>query len=229
MSPDGDEGFPGRLDRHRHVHAERGQPAARLRGRNGSRGRARPSSTSPTTPTSTSPARARARSRSTSCSCTPPATRRSTPTSIPTGELAPVDGDAVRLPDADGDRRAHGDAGDQQLRRAGGYDHNFVLDGAAGDAPGGGAGLAAGRPSPGSGRVLEVLTTSPACSSTRATTSTARCAARAGGSTGRATRSAWRRSTSRTRRTSRTSPPPCCARSETFRTSTVYRFTTDRR
>ena len=51
-----------------------------------------------------------------------------------------------------------------------------------------------------------------ASSSTRATSSTGRCTARAAASTARETACAWRPSTSRTRRTSRTSPRPSSAR-----------------
>ena len=76
-------------------------------------------------------------------------------TSIPTGELASVAGTPLdfRTPTRLGERI---DEPHEQLRNAGGYDHNFVLDGAAG----------ALRPAarvhePVSGRVLEVLTTEP--------------------------------------------------------------------
>ena len=50
------------------------------------------------------------------------------------------------------------DADDEQLRFGGGYDHNFVIDGYTGD----GSLLTAARVyDPGSGRVMEVLTTVP--------------------------------------------------------------------
>ena len=57
---------------------------------------------------------------------TPIASRRSTTTLIPTGELAPVDGTPFdfRKPTAIGARI---DADHEQLRRGDGYDHNFVL------------------------------------------------------------------------------------------------------
>jgi aldose 1-epimerase len=76
-------------------------------------------------------------------------------TSIPTGELAPVAGTPFdfRAPERIGARINHDD---EQLRITGGYDHNFVLDRADGSpAP------AARALEPGSGRVLEVLTTEP--------------------------------------------------------------------
>jgi len=58
-------------------------------------------------------------------------------TLIPTGEIEPVAGTPLEF------RKlthigARIDADDQQLKRAGGYDHNFVLNGAAGDLPRGG-------------------------------------------------------------------------------------------
>ncbi|MFN8575077.1 MAG: galactose-1-epimerase [Gemmatimonadaceae bacterium] len=74
---------------------------------------------------------------------------------IPTGELAPVAGTPFdfRTPTRIGERI---DATDEQLRRGGGYDHNFVLT----NAP---AGLrhAASVWEPTSGRTLEVWTTEP--------------------------------------------------------------------
>jgi aldose 1-epimerase len=76
-------------------------------------------------------------------------------TLIPTGELAPVEGTAFdfRAPAAIGARIADADP---QLARGGGYDHNFVLP-----ADGGRHGPAARVHEPVSGRVLEVLTTEP--------------------------------------------------------------------
>lgn len=74
---------------------------------------------------------------------------------IPTGVIAPVNDTPFdfRAPHTIGDRidRAH-----EQLRFAGGYDHNFVLD-----APAGSLALAARVFEPQSGRILEVLTTEP--------------------------------------------------------------------
>jgi aldose 1-epimerase len=83
------------------------------------------------------------------------------PTSIPTGELAPVEGTPFdfRTPAPVGARWRQGH---EQLAHAGGYDHNFVLDGVAGGAPErDGLGLAAVVRDPGSGRVLEVWTDQP--------------------------------------------------------------------
>jgi aldose 1-epimerase len=82
-------------------------------------------------------------------------------TSIPVGELAPVDGTPFdfRTPTPVGARWREGH---EQLARAGGYDHNFVLDGVGGGAPEReGVGLAAVVRDPGSGRVLEVWTDQP--------------------------------------------------------------------
>jgi aldose 1-epimerase len=75
---------------------------------------------------------------------------------IPTGELAPVDGTAM---DFRGARPIGADlrVGDEQLVRAQGYDHNWVLD----PPPGDGQRLAARAHEPGSGRVLEVWTDQP--------------------------------------------------------------------
>jgi aldose 1-epimerase len=74
---------------------------------------------------------------------------------IPTGELRPVAGTPFdfREPAAIGARI---DADDEQVRRGGGYDHNFVLRGEAGTLR-----LAARVVERQSGRVLEVLTTEP--------------------------------------------------------------------
>ena len=74
---------------------------------------------------------------------------------IPTGELRAVKGTPFdfRTPTAMGARI---DAKDPQLELAGGYDHNFVLNGEAGNLR-----LVARVSEPRSGRVLEVLTTEP--------------------------------------------------------------------
>jgi len=74
---------------------------------------------------------------------------------IPTGELRAVEGTPFdfRQPTAIGARI---DTKDEQLALAGGYDHNFVLDGALGVLR-----PAARVVEAGSGRVLEVLTTEP--------------------------------------------------------------------
>jgi len=74
---------------------------------------------------------------------------------IPTGELKSVEGTPFdfRTPTAIG---ARVNATDEQLKRAGGYDHNFVIDGAPGTLR-----LAARVTEPTSGRVLEVSTTEP--------------------------------------------------------------------
>ena len=76
---------------------------------------------------------------------------------IPTGELRPVAGTPFdfRWPRAVG---AEIDAGAPQLACAGGYDHCFVLDRPAGDAA---LRFAARLAEPESGRVLEVFTTEP--------------------------------------------------------------------
>jgi aldose 1-epimerase len=75
---------------------------------------------------------------------------------VPTGELRSVDGTPFdfRRPTAIGARIG---APDEQLARAGGYDHSFVLDRTTAEelAP------AARLFEPGSGRVLEILTTEP--------------------------------------------------------------------
>lgn len=76
-------------------------------------------------------------------------------TLIPTGEIAPVEGTPLdfRKPERIGSRI---DADDTQLARAGGYDQNFVLD-RSDD----GVELAARVTDPASGRMLEVRTTQP--------------------------------------------------------------------
>jgi aldose 1-epimerase len=74
---------------------------------------------------------------------------------IPTGELAPVEGTPFdfRQPVAIGARIG---ADDEQIKRGGGYDHNFVLNGEMGTLR-----KVAAVYEPGSGRVLEILTTEP--------------------------------------------------------------------
>ena len=76
---------------------------------------------------------------------------------IPTGEFRHVEGTPFdfRTPTRIGERI---DAGEEQLRIAGGYDHNFVLDDWTGD---GALRLAARLRDPNSGLALEVLTTEP--------------------------------------------------------------------
>jgi aldose 1-epimerase len=76
-------------------------------------------------------------------------------TLIPTGELRPVSGTPLdfRQPTAIGARI---EQEDEQLRLAGGYDHNFVLDNLNGELV-----LAAKVHEPTTGRVLEVYTTEP--------------------------------------------------------------------
>ncbi len=77
------------------------------------------------------------------------------PTLIPTGEMRPVAGTPFdfRQPTAIGARIA---ADDEQLKRGGGYDHNFVLRGKMGELR-----LVARVTEPKSGRMLEVYTTEP--------------------------------------------------------------------
>jgi aldose 1-epimerase len=74
---------------------------------------------------------------------------------IPTGELRSVDGTPFdfRRPHTIGERI---EVDDQQLKFGKGYDHDFVLNGSAGTLR-----LAARVIEPGSGRVMEVLTTEP--------------------------------------------------------------------
>jgi aldose 1-epimerase len=75
-------------------------------------------------------------------------------TLIPTGEIAPVEGTPFdfRRPAAIGSRI---DADNEQLRRGGGYDHNFVLNG------GPGLRQVARAVDPSTGRTLDVATTEP--------------------------------------------------------------------
>lgn len=75
---------------------------------------------------------------------------------IPTGELAPVDGTPFDFREATPIGARIRDGGDEQIRIGRGYDHNFVIDGAAGTL----------RPvlrleDPVSGRVLEIDSTAP--------------------------------------------------------------------
>lgn len=75
---------------------------------------------------------------------------------IPTGELAPVAGTPLDFTRAKPIGRDI-DADHPQIRRAGGYDHNYVLDRADGE----GRTLAARVTEPDSGRVLELWTEAP--------------------------------------------------------------------
>ena len=76
---------------------------------------------------------------------------------IPTGEIVPVEGTPLDFRKA----KAIGkdiDSDDEQMKFAGGYDHNFVIDGYKGD---GSLLTAAEVYDPATGRVMEVLTTVP--------------------------------------------------------------------
>jgi aldose 1-epimerase len=78
---------------------------------------------------------------------------------IPTGEVLPVEGTPLDFRDGlpDGQRiGARIDADHPQIRKAGGYDHNWVLNGDAGRLR-----LAAQVYEPGSGRLMTVYTTEP--------------------------------------------------------------------
>ena len=76
---------------------------------------------------------------------------------IPTGEIVSVEGTPFDFREGKPIGRDI-DSDDEQMRFGGGYDHNFVIDGYTGD----GSLLTAGEVyDPGSGRVMEVLTTLP--------------------------------------------------------------------
>lgn len=77
-------------------------------------------------------------------------------TLIPTGELRPVQGTPFDFRTATTIGARIDDAADEQLQRAGGYDHCFVVDGEPGTLR-----PAASVYEPVSGRTLEVLTTEP--------------------------------------------------------------------
>lgn len=76
-------------------------------------------------------------------------------TLIPTGELMSVEGTPFdfRQPTAIGDRI---DAADEQIQFGGGYDHNFVINGKAGELR-----LCAEVKEPTSGRIMQVFSTEP--------------------------------------------------------------------
>lgn len=78
------------------------------------------------------------------------------PTLIPTGELRPVAGGPFDFREASPVGPHLREAGDEQIRIGKGIDHNFVLNGEAGTLR-----RAARIEEPASGRVLEILTTSP--------------------------------------------------------------------
>jgi aldose 1-epimerase len=77
------------------------------------------------------------------------------PTLIPTGEMARVEGTPFDFRKAT-PIGARIESADEQLKRGGGYDHNYVLRGKAGELR-----LVARVVEPGSGRALEVFTTEP--------------------------------------------------------------------
>ena len=82
-------------------------------------------------------------------------------TSIPLGDPVPVEGTPFDFTTST-PIGARWRQGDDQLAFAGGYDHNYCLDGADGGAPvQDGLALAAAVTEPGSGRVLEVWTDQP--------------------------------------------------------------------
>ena len=151
------------------------------------------------------------------------------PTLIPTGEIAPVAGTPFDFRNADRDRRAHPRRTSSSCVIGRGYDHNWVLNRAE---PGRHV-ADPGRARPRSRQRTRRSRSAPpsrASSSTPATSSTARSSARAATCTGRATGSRSRPSTTRTRRTTRTSPRPCSgpARCTTRRRSTSCRRRTRR-
>jgi aldose 1-epimerase len=78
------------------------------------------------------------------------------PTLIPTGELRPVEGTPFDFREASPVGPHLREAGDEQIRIGKGIDHNFALNGEAGTLR-----RAARIEEPGSGRVLEIFTTSP--------------------------------------------------------------------
>ena len=149
-------------------------------------------------------------------------------TSIPTGEVAPVEGTVFdfRTPTPVGARWREGD---EQLAHVGGYDHNYVLDGVAGGAPErDGLGLAAVARDPGSGRVLEVWTDQPGVQ----VYSGNHLSGQLRGKAGRLYRAGdalcletqhYPDSPNRP-----TFPSTVVGPQQTFRTSTVFRLTTDR-
>ncbi len=89
---------------------------------------------------------------------------------IPTGELKPVAGSVFDFTRPRAIGQSIRDGRDPQIVIGRGYDHNFVLDAGRTAQPK----LAARVEDPVSGRVLEVLSTEPACNSIRATSSTGR-------------------------------------------------------
>ena len=133
---------------------------------------------------------------------------------IPTGELAAVTGTPMDLLLSGRSARPCATVEeDEQVRRAaGGFDHNWVIDGSEG----GGEQLAAQVREPTTGRTLEVWTDQPGVQFYTGSLWTARWSGRTAAPTRRATRSAWRPSTSRTPPTSRRSRRPCSAAGETF-------------
>jgi galactose mutarotase-like enzyme len=123
-------------------------------------------------------------------------------TLIPTGELRPVAGTLLdfRAPTPIGTRI---NADDAQLKFAGGYDHNWIVNGAPGALR-----LAARVAEPTSGRVMEVYTTETRHPVLAGNFLPPTLRAKAARSTTGAAASAWRRSTTRIRPTSQSFRPP---------------------
>ena len=189
VSPDGDQGYPGTLDGHRHLFARATTTALRRLSRD-DRSRRR-SSTSPTMSIGIWPAKARPAAR---WAIADHPRRHYQPTdagAIPTGEFRPVAGTAstsARRPD----RRARPRRADEQSSSAAA---TTTLGGRARGAAD--AALLARRRGPGLGAGdARFFRTSRACNSIRAISSTATTSGKAGVSIGWATRSCSSRNVS---------------------------------
>jgi len=121
---------------------------------------------------------------------------------IPTGELRDVVGTPFdfRKPAAIGARI---NAGDEQIKLGGGYDHNFVLRRKSGET----LSLAARVVEQASGRIMEVWTTEPGVQFYTGNFLDGSARGKGGVATRSARHSAWRRSTFLIRRISRNFPP----------------------
>ncbi len=136
-------------------------------------------------------------------------------TLIPLGHLDAVKGTAM-------DFTSPKAIGKDMAQVEGGYDHCYVLS-----RKGDGLSLAARVTEPTSGRVMEVYTTQPAIQfyGGNFLDGTITAAARPTRST---TASAWRRSTFPIRRTRRTFPTTVLKPGETYKQSTVYKFSVEK-
>ena len=145
-------------------------------------------------------------------------------TLIPTGEIRSVAGTPFdfRTPRLVGERI---DADDEQLKRGGGYDHNFVLDGASSP---GTTEFAAKLYEPTSGRILEIFTSEPGIQVYSGNSLPAKLPGKNGHTYHRRGGVALETQHFPDSPNQPAFPSTILRPGETFRSQTIYRFSTDR-